>query len=66
MNIVRACPSPAALTMRQALRSAARKELDKKQRLGQYAVVWQNDEVIELEPVEIRNILDTLNGPRHA
>ncbi|MCX7111418.1 MAG: hypothetical protein NTX45_15085 [Proteobacteria bacterium] len=39
-----------------ALQRAVAKALDKKQRLGQYAVVWQDD-----KPMIIKGELDSLN-----
>jgi len=47
MNITHRPPSPEALTVLAALQSAVTKTLDKKQRLGHYAVVWKNGEVTE-------------------
>jgi hypothetical protein len=35
-------PSPQAQAMLKALKEAVRKSLDKKKRLGQYAVTWQD------------------------
>jgi hypothetical protein len=35
-------PSPQAQAMLKALKEAVRKSLDKKKRLGQYAVIWQD------------------------
>ena len=40
-------PSKNALTTLAALQSAVTKALDKKQKLGHYAVFWKNGEVIE-------------------
>jgi hypothetical protein len=47
MNITHRPPSAEALTVLSALQSAVTKTLDKKQRLGHYAVVWKNGEVTE-------------------
>ncbi len=35
-------PSPEALAMLKSLQEAVRKALDRKRRLGQYAVTWQD------------------------
>lgn len=35
-------PSPEALVVLEALRQAVAKALDRKRRLGQYAVIWEN------------------------
>ncbi len=42
MNITSVPPSPQAQAMLKALQDAVRKSLERKQRLGQYAVVWQD------------------------
>lgn len=42
MNITSAPPSPQALAVLKALQAAVTNCLDRKQRLGQYAVIWQN------------------------
>ncbi len=47
MNITHRPPSAEALMVLSALQSAVTKTLDKKQRLGHYAVVWKNGEVTE-------------------
>jgi hypothetical protein len=36
-----------------ALRLAVARALDRKRRLGQYAVIWQDGRVVRLEPHEI-------------
>ncbi len=36
-------PSPESIVMLQALRDAVTEALEKKRRLGQYAVIWQDD-----------------------
>jgi hypothetical protein len=33
-----------------ALRSAVAEALERKRRLGQYAVIWRNGEVVRIEP----------------
>lgn len=40
-------PSAQAKTMLQALQNAVTKSLDKKQKLGQYAVVWQHGRPVQ-------------------
>jgi hypothetical protein len=40
-------PSAQAKTMLQALQNAVTKSLEKKQKLGQYAVVWQNGRPVQ-------------------
>ena len=43
MNTAEKCsPSPAAMRQLEALRQAVRKALERKQRLGQYAVIWRD------------------------
>ncbi len=42
MTVISAPPSPQAQAMLNALQAAVSKNLDKKKRLGQYAVTWQN------------------------
>jgi len=36
-----------------ALRAAVASELDRKRRLGQYAVIWKDGRVVRLEPQDI-------------
>jgi hypothetical protein len=43
MNTSSPSPSPDALKMLEALKAAVAQALDKKKRLGQYAVVWIDD-----------------------
>ena len=40
-----------------ALREAVWHELDKKQRLGHYAVIWENGKVTHISPSRIRQLL---------
>lgn len=40
-------PSAQAQTMLRTLQSAVTKNLEKKQKLGQYAVVWQNGRPVQ-------------------
>lgn len=42
MTVTQSKPSPEAQIMLEALRDTARKTLERKRRLGQYAVIWQN------------------------
>ena len=42
MTIITAPPSPQAQAMLKALQEAVSKNLDKKRRLGQYVVTWQD------------------------
>lgn len=46
MIITSAPPSPQAQAMLKALQTAVAKSLDKKQKLGQYAVIWQNGQPV--------------------
>ena len=36
----------------EALRSAVAEALDRKRRLGQYAVIWRDGQVVRIEPGE--------------
>lgn len=58
--------STESLDILETLRRVARKEFDKKQRLGLYAVVWQNDKVVRLGPDALRKLLDAWNENSHA
>jgi hypothetical protein len=42
MKITTESPSPQALEMLKALQEAVSNSLERKQKLGQYAVVWQD------------------------
>lgn len=42
MTITSVPPSPQAKAMLEALRESVAKSLEKKKRLGQYAVIWRN------------------------
>jgi hypothetical protein len=42
MTVTYAPPSPQAQAVLKALQAAVTNCLDKKQKLGQYAVIWQN------------------------
>jgi len=43
-------PSKNALKALAVLQQAVAEALDKKRRLGQYAVVWRNGEIVKLTP----------------
>ena len=43
MIITSGSPSPESIEVLNALRDAVTEALDKKRRLGQYAVIWQDD-----------------------
>ena len=58
MNITHRPPSAEALTVLSALQSAVTKTLDKKQRLGHYAVIWKNGEVTEKHFDESKSHID--------
>lgn len=47
MTITSAPPSPQAKAMLESLRDAVARSLEKKQRLGQYAVVWHNGRPVQ-------------------
>lgn len=42
-------PSPESKRMLESLRQAVNKALDKKRRLGQYAIIWKNGRPVVLE-----------------
>ncbi len=46
MIVTYAPPSPEALAMLKVLQTAVAKALERKRKLGQYAVVWQNGEPV--------------------
>ncbi len=46
MTITSVPPSPQAQAMLKALQTAVANSLDKKQKLGQYAVIWQNGQPV--------------------
>lgn len=48
MTIISTPPSPQAQAMLLALQTAVRNSLERKQRLGQYAVTWQNDRPVQI------------------
>lgn len=45
-----ATPSPEGAATLQSLRAAVAQALERKRRLGQYAVVWQDGHAVELTP----------------
>lgn len=47
MTVTSAPPSPQAKAMLEALREAVARSLEKKKRLGQYAVIWQNGRPVQ-------------------
>lgn len=47
MTITSAPPSAQAQAMLQSLQAAVAKNLEKKQKLGQYAVVWKNGQPLQ-------------------
>ena len=49
MTITSAPPSPQAQAMLKALQAAVANSLDKKKRLGQYAVIWQNGRPVQTD-----------------
>lgn len=48
MTTSSASPSPQGLAMLEAMREAVRKNLERKQRLGQYVVIWQDGKPIQV------------------
>jgi hypothetical protein len=48
MNITSVPPSAEAQTILNALQQAVAKNLEKKRRLGQYAVTWKNGRAIQI------------------
>jgi hypothetical protein len=47
MTITSAPPSPQAQATLKALQTAVANNLEKKQKLGQYAVIWQNGQPVQ-------------------
>ncbi len=47
MTVTSAPPSPQAQAMLKALRAAVANSLERKQKLGQYAVVWRNGQPLQ-------------------
>jgi hypothetical protein len=50
MTLISAPPSPEAQAMLEALQAAVAKTLEKKQKLGQYAVFWQDGRPVQIGP----------------
>lgn len=48
MNIITTEPSPQSQAMLKALQQAVTNCLDRKQKLGQYAVVWQDGRPVRI------------------
>jgi hypothetical protein len=55
-------PSEAALHGLDALRIAVARALDRKRRLGQYAVIWQGGRVVKIAPEDLPAIPDNPIG----
>ena len=61
MNIIKkGKPSPESQQQLEALRQAVRKTLDKKRRLGQYAVVWENGKPVIKDADALAKVLSRL------
>ena len=63
MTILFSPPSPQGQAMLQALRQAVAKDLERKRKLGHYAVVWQGGKPVQLgedAPKSIRQGIDGL------
>ncbi len=54
-------PSPEGQWQLETLRLAVRKDLERKRRLGQYAVIWQNGQPVGMG----EDAPDHAPGPRH-
>ncbi|HEY0874972.1 MAG TPA: hypothetical protein VGD94_15975 [Vicinamibacterales bacterium] len=48
------------------LRKAVEEALERKHRLGQYAVIWQDDKVVRVEPEDIPALLKAGRCERRA
>ncbi len=63
-------PSPESLNILAALQQAVDQTLDRKKRLGQYAVMWQNGQVVKIPPEELPGLdaqpRDADREPSHA
>jgi len=46
MNSIKSAPSQQSQLILNALKNAANNELEKKRRLGQYAVLWENGQIV--------------------
>ena len=64
MTEVHQAPSPETQAMLAALQTAVRKALDRKQRLNQYAIVWQDGKPVRLDlnPGEVERRIRELGG----
>jgi hypothetical protein len=49
-----------------ALRNAVAEALERKRRLGQYAVIWRDGHAVRIEPAEIATIIDSENEKKRA
>lgn len=45
-----------ARRVRETLRKAVANDLERKRRMGQYAIVFQNDKVVRIEPEQISQL----------
>lgn len=45
-------PSQDSLRILDSLRTAVAKALERKRRLGQYAVIWRDGKVVRIDPTE--------------
>lgn len=48
MTSTSASPSPQAQAILKSMQAAVRKNLERKQRLGQYAVIWQDGKPVQV------------------
>lgn len=65
MNITSAPPSAEAQTILNALQQAVTKNIEKKRRLGQYAVTWKNGRPVQVgedAPKVDGNVVPTLGN----
>lgn len=63
MKITSTTPTPQAQTMLKSLQSAVTKSLERKRKLGQYAVTWQNGAPVltgEDAPLQVDALADPL------
>lgn len=49
-------PSQDTLVALESLRRAVAKALERKRRLGQYAVIWQDGQIVKLYPIPEQTI----------
>ncbi len=58
MNIIETnSPSQEALQHLEALRQAVRRDLERKWRLGQYAVFWEDGKVVKKSGDELKKLI---------